>query len=153
MVEHACSKMKYYVSQKQNGFNNKIYWYSILVTFIFKLTARLLWNKIYVLSNLSNCGFTTGQNSKSGIDPFVDGQSAISLGGPGRSCPVVVDTDSLTAENKHEHHSSSCNRIPIMVDHGLRRKRRTLLRPLPFNHSGNRDLFFRKNNFGIDASI
>jgi len=27
------------------------------------------------------------------------------------------------------------------------------LRPLPFNHSGNRDLFFLKNNFGIDASI
>jgi len=30
---------------------------------------------------------------------------------------------------------------------------RSGLRPLPFNHSGNRDLFFRKNNFGIDASI
>jgi len=34
-------KCKYYVSQKQNGLNNKIYWYSILLTFIFKFTARL----------------------------------------------------------------------------------------------------------------
>jgi len=32
---------KYYVSQKQNGFNNKIHWYSILVTFMFEFTARL----------------------------------------------------------------------------------------------------------------
>ena len=38
---------------------------------------------MYVLSNLSNCWFTTGQYWKSVIDPFVDGQSAISpfLGG------------------------------------------------------------------------
>jgi len=28
-------KCKYYVSQKQNAFNNKFYWYSILLTFIF----------------------------------------------------------------------------------------------------------------------
>jgi len=34
-------KCKYCVSQKQNGFNNKIQWYSILLTFIFKFTARL----------------------------------------------------------------------------------------------------------------
>ena len=34
-------KCKYYVSQKQNGFNNKIHWYSILLTLIFKFTARL----------------------------------------------------------------------------------------------------------------
>jgi len=34
-------KCKYYVSQKQNGFNNKIHWYSILLNFIFKFTARL----------------------------------------------------------------------------------------------------------------
>jgi len=27
-------KCQYYVSQKQNGFNNKIHWYSILLTFI-----------------------------------------------------------------------------------------------------------------------
>jgi len=27
-------KTKYYVSQKQNGFNNKIHWYSILLTFL-----------------------------------------------------------------------------------------------------------------------
>ena len=41
VAEHACSKCKYYVSQKQNGFNNKIHWYSILLTFIFKFAARL----------------------------------------------------------------------------------------------------------------
>jgi len=29
----------------------------------------------------------------------------------------------------------------------------SVVRPLPFNHSRNRNLFFRKNNFGIDASI
>jgi len=29
-------KCKYYVSQKQNGFNNKIHWYSILLTLIGK---------------------------------------------------------------------------------------------------------------------
>jgi len=34
-------KCKYYVSQKQIGFNNKIHWYSILLTFIFKFKARL----------------------------------------------------------------------------------------------------------------
>ena len=34
-------KCKYYVSQKPNRFNNKIHWYSILLTFIFKFTARL----------------------------------------------------------------------------------------------------------------
>ena len=28
-------KCKYYVSQKQNGFNNKIQWYNILLTCIF----------------------------------------------------------------------------------------------------------------------
>jgi len=54
-------KCKYYVSQKQNGFNNKFHWYSILLTFIFKFTARLLRTKIYVLSNLSNWQFTTWQ--------------------------------------------------------------------------------------------
>ena len=32
---------KYYVSQKLNGFNNKIHWYSILHTFVFKFTAKL----------------------------------------------------------------------------------------------------------------
>jgi len=31
-------KCKYIVSQKQNGFNNKIHWYSILLTFMFKFT-------------------------------------------------------------------------------------------------------------------
>ena len=35
-------KCKYYVSQKQNGFNNKIHWYSILLTFIHKFTAEAL---------------------------------------------------------------------------------------------------------------
>jgi len=76
-------KCKYYVPPKQNGFNDKIHWYSIVLTFIFKFTARLLWTKICVFSNLSNCRFTTWQYSKSGIDPLVDGQSAIipSLGG------------------------------------------------------------------------
>ena len=34
-------KCKYCVSQKQNGFNNKIHWYSILLTFIFKFAERL----------------------------------------------------------------------------------------------------------------
>jgi len=34
-------KCKYYVSQKKNGFNNKIHWYSILLTFVSKFTARL----------------------------------------------------------------------------------------------------------------
>jgi len=34
-------KFKYYVSQQQNGFNNKIHWYGILPTSIFKFTARL----------------------------------------------------------------------------------------------------------------
>ena len=47
-------KCEYYVSQKQNGFNNKIHWYSILLTFIIKFTARLEWTKICVLSHLSN---------------------------------------------------------------------------------------------------
>jgi len=54
VAEHACSKIKRYVSPKQNGFNNKIQWYSMLVTFVFKFMARLLWTKNFVLSNLSN---------------------------------------------------------------------------------------------------
>jgi len=33
-------KCNYYVSQKQNGFNNKIRWYSILLTYIVKYIAR-----------------------------------------------------------------------------------------------------------------
>ena len=48
-------KCNYYVAQKQNGFNNKIHWYSILFTFIFKFTARLQWTTICVMSNLNNC--------------------------------------------------------------------------------------------------
>ena len=47
-------KCKYYVSQNQNGFNNKIHWYGILLTFMSRFTARLQWTKICVLSNLSN---------------------------------------------------------------------------------------------------
>ena len=47
-------KCKNYVSQKQNAFNNTFHWYSILLTFIFKLRARLMSTKIYVLSNLGN---------------------------------------------------------------------------------------------------
>jgi len=43
-----------YVSQKQNEFNTKIHWYNILLTFMCKFTAGLLWTKICVLSNLSN---------------------------------------------------------------------------------------------------
>jgi len=46
-------KCKYYVSQKPNGFNNKIHSYSILLTVISKFTPRLLWTKIFVPSNLS----------------------------------------------------------------------------------------------------
>jgi len=34
-------KRKYYVSQKQIGFNDKIHWFSILLTFISKFTAEL----------------------------------------------------------------------------------------------------------------
>ena len=34
-------KCKYYVSQKQNGSNIETHWYCILLTFIFKFTARL----------------------------------------------------------------------------------------------------------------
>jgi len=34
-------KCKYYVSQKQNWFNNKIHWYSNLLIFIVKFTERL----------------------------------------------------------------------------------------------------------------
>jgi len=32
-------KCKHFVSQKQNGFNNKIHWYSVLLTFLFKSVA------------------------------------------------------------------------------------------------------------------
>jgi len=67
-----------YVSQKQNGFNNKIHSYSILLTFIFKFTARHYWTKVFMPSNLSKDGKTTRQYSKSAIHPFVDGQSVIS---------------------------------------------------------------------------
>jgi len=42
-----------------------MHWYSILVTFMFKLGAILLLTKICVLSNLSNCKFTIGQYKKS----------------------------------------------------------------------------------------
>ena len=70
-------KCKYCVSQKQNGFNNKIHGYSILLNFIFKFAARILWTKICVLSNLSYCRITTWQYIKSGISPFVDGKSEI----------------------------------------------------------------------------
>ena len=35
-------KCEHYDSQKQIGFNNKINWYRILLTFIFKFTASLL---------------------------------------------------------------------------------------------------------------
>ena len=34
-------KCKYSVSQKQIGFNNKIHWYSSVLTFVFEFTARL----------------------------------------------------------------------------------------------------------------
>ena len=34
-------KCKYSVSQKQNGFNNKVHWYNILLIFISKFTDRL----------------------------------------------------------------------------------------------------------------
>ena len=54
-------KCKYYVSQKQNGFNDKIHSYSTLLTFIFKFTARLQWTKIFVPSDLSKDGKTTRQ--------------------------------------------------------------------------------------------
>ena len=51
----------YHVSQKQNGFNNKIHTYSILVTFMFRFMARLAWTKIFVPSNLSKDAKTTRQ--------------------------------------------------------------------------------------------
>jgi len=56
-------KCEYYVSQKQNGFNNKIQWYSILLTFMFH---RLSWTKIFVLSNLKNWQLSTWQYYKVG---------------------------------------------------------------------------------------
>jgi len=49
------------VSQKRNQSNNKTQWYNILVTFIFKFSSGQYETKIYLLSNLSNCRFTTGQ--------------------------------------------------------------------------------------------
>jgi len=50
------------VSQKRNQSNNKNRWYNILVTFIFKFNCGQYETKIWLLSNLSNCGFTTRQN-------------------------------------------------------------------------------------------
>ena len=41
---------------------------------------------------------------------------------------------------------------PVLCS-GRGRTMNALVRPLPFNHSRNRNLFFRKNNFGNDASI
>ena len=61
MAEHACSKTYMLCFQKLNGFNSKIQWYSILLTFIFKFTARLERTKIDVLSNLSKDRFTDSQ--------------------------------------------------------------------------------------------
>ena len=63
----------------------------MLLTFIFEFTGSLQWTKIYVLNNLSNCGFTTRQYQNSGIDPFVDGQSAISpsLGGLSGATTII----------------------------------------------------------------
>ena len=52
---------KYSVSPKQNGFNNKVHWYNIFLTFIDKFTDWLSWTKISVLSNLSNWQKTTWQ--------------------------------------------------------------------------------------------
>ena len=34
-------KCKYSVSQKQNGFNNRVHWYNILLTFIYQFMDRL----------------------------------------------------------------------------------------------------------------
>jgi len=56
-------KCKYYVSQKQNAFNNQFYSSSILLTFIYTLMTRLLCTKLYVLSNLTKTmetGYLTG---------------------------------------------------------------------------------------------
>jgi len=50
-----------FVSQKRNQSNNKNQWYNILVTFIFKLNCHQYETKIWLLSNLSNCRFTTRQ--------------------------------------------------------------------------------------------
>ena len=54
-----------------------------MVTLIFKFIWSQYETKINVFSNLSKDGFTTRQNRKSGIIPFVADQSAISpsLGG------------------------------------------------------------------------
>jgi len=50
-----------YVSQKRNQSNSKDRWYNILVTFIFKFNCGQYETKIWLLSNLSNCEFTTRQ--------------------------------------------------------------------------------------------
>jgi len=47
------------VSQKRNQSNNKKRWYNILVIFTFKLKYLENETKIWLLSNLSNCRFTT----------------------------------------------------------------------------------------------
>jgi len=47
-------KCKYYVSQKQNGFNNKMNLLSILLTFVFEYTAKVPLSKIYKMRNLTN---------------------------------------------------------------------------------------------------
>jgi len=48
-------KCKYYVSQKQNGFNNKIHWYSILLTLICKFVGRLQRKKYEGTFGGKNC--------------------------------------------------------------------------------------------------
>jgi len=52
------------VSQKRNQSNNKSQWYNILVTSIFKSDCGQFETKIGLLSNLSNCKFTTRQYYK-----------------------------------------------------------------------------------------
>ena len=60
---------KYYVSQKLNGFNNKIHYYCILVIIIFKLRARYIQHE-FVQSNVSKDKKTT-VNTKIGYLPVL----------------------------------------------------------------------------------
>jgi len=113
-------KCEYYVSQKQNGFNNKIQWYSILLTFMFH---RLSWTKIFVLSNLKNWQLSTWQYYKVGNCsiwgwPECDFSILGRVGGGGfhhnwdsRSHQILSSplTFNLTRDTKHGRNVEECS--------------------------------------------